>query len=201
MRMVVGAIALLLAPAVYLLSGAQPLTSISISYWTDARDVFVGALIAVGFFLSAYNGAGERLDLEFYLSKASCVFAICVALFPTTGFGPSDSPPAWVANLSSVFGLMPKHVHYGAAVLLFACLMAMMWFFSYRAINKGKLFRANLYRGIAVAMLFGILLIGGVGYACSWPPTILVVEVWGLSLFGIGWLLAGAYKTEPDNER
>ncbi len=53
MRRIVGAIALLLAPVVWILSGEPELTSISISYWTDSRDVFVGALIAIGFFLSA----------------------------------------------------------------------------------------------------------------------------------------------------
>ena len=55
MRAMVGVIALFLAPAVWLLSDVdQPLTSISISYWTNAGDIFVGALIAVGFFLFAY---------------------------------------------------------------------------------------------------------------------------------------------------
>ena len=105
MRRIVGAIALLLAPVVWILSGEPELTSISISYWTDSRDVFVGALIAIGFFLSAYNGAGEGKDWEFWLGKAAGVFATCVALFPTrgsqvqtfqqNGFGQSQVPLAW----------------------------------------------------------------------------------------------------------
>lgn len=65
MRVVVGIIAILLAPLVHFFSGSQEeLTSISISYWTDARDIFVGSLVAVGFFLFAYNGQGGKADGE-----------------------------------------------------------------------------------------------------------------------------------------
>ena len=60
MRVIVGVIALLLSPVVWFLSGSESeLTSISIFSWADSRDVFVGSLIAVGFFLSVYNGLGH----------------------------------------------------------------------------------------------------------------------------------------------
>lgn len=197
MRAIVGLIAILLAPMMLLLTGFErPLSSISISYWTDARDVFVGALIAVGFFLSAYNGSGNGRDYEYFLSKAACFFAICVALFPTTGFTNQNLPPRWVSDLAGFFGLMVHHIHNGAAVLLFGCLIVMMWLFSDRAMRKGKKFRAYVYRTISGLMLFGIISLGGLGYAFKWPNVALVVEVWGLTLFGAGWLLAGIYKTE-----
>lgn len=198
MRVVVGVIALLLTPAVYLLSGThEPLTSISISYWTDARDVFVGSLIAVGFFLSAYNGSGTGRDFEYVLSRLSCVFAICVALFPTVGFDGSSAGPAWVVRTAGLVGLLPHHIHYAAAVLLFLCLIAMMWFFSNRARQKGKRGRSNLYRAISIAMAVGIVALLVVGSALSWTNTVLLVELWGLTLFGLGWLTAGAYRTDP----
>jgi hypothetical protein len=197
MRVVVGAIAILLAPVVFLLAGSrEPLTSISISYWTDARDIFVGSLIAVGFFLFAYNGSGGGKDLEFYLSKLSCVFAICVALFPTEGFDINDMPPVWAADLAGFFGLKAHHVHYGAAVLLFVCLIAMMWFFSVRAKGKGETFRAYTYRAIGILMVVGILVIMILGSIFSWTNKILLVEIWELELFGIGWLIAGTYRNE-----
>lgn len=108
MRVVVGIIAILLAPAVWLLAGAHvELNSISAAYWSDARDVFVGALVAVGFFLLAYNGQGGKADWEFYLSKAACLFAACVALFPTTDPRSGGVAPAWAVKLSSLFGLHP----------------------------------------------------------------------------------------------
>jgi hypothetical protein len=197
MRVVVGTIAILLAPAVHVFSGSQDgLTSISISYWTDARDIFVGSLIAVGFFLFAYNGEGGKADWEFYLSKAACLFAVCVALFPTTGYSDLNVPPAWAARSAGFFGLRPQHIHYGAAVLLFACLIAMMWFFSFRALRKGKRGRAYFYRAVALLMAGGIMALLGLGHTLGWNNTVLYVEVWGLSLFGIGWLAAGTYKTE-----
>jgi len=197
MRVVVGVVAILLAPAVSLLAGPQySLTSISISYWTDARDVFVGALVAVGFFLSAYNGSGGKIDLEFYLAKAASVFAICVALCPTLDFDHNERGPAWVTNLVSAVHLQPSHVHYGAAIALFVCLIAMMWFFSFRAMRKDKPLRAYLYRFISVAMASGIVLILLLGRIFDWPKTVLFVEVWALTFFGIGWLVAGCYKSD-----
>ena len=146
MRAMVGAIAFLLAPTVYWLSDTETaLTSISISYWTNSGDIFVGSLIAVGFFLFAYNGTGHGKDWEFYLSKASCVFATCVALFPTQGFNEHYIPPTWTTAIANEVNLEPFNIHYGSAILLFACLIAMMWFFSNRAIKKGKPRRAYIY--------------------------------------------------------
>ena len=82
MRVIVGLIALLMPPAVVLLSGQEDLTSmssISISYWTDSRDIFVGSLFAVGFFLAAYNGTGKYERSEKWISRVACFFAVIVA--------------------------------------------------------------------------------------------------------------------------
>jgi hypothetical protein len=197
MRVVVGAIAILLAPTVYWLSDIdKALTSISISYWTNSHDIFVGSLIAVGFFLLAYNGTGKEKDWEFYLSKASCLFATCVALFPTNGFDDHDTPPTWTAAIANAVNLEPFNIHYGSAILLFACLIAMMWFFSNRAMKKGKPGRAFTYRVISVLMVIGIISIFLYDKIFNLENEILLIEVWGLTLFGIGWLIAGSYKTE-----
>lgn len=197
MRVIVGVIALALSPAVWVLSGGgDEITSISISYWTDARDVFVGSLIAVGFFLSAYNGTGDRKDWEFWLSKAACVFAVCVALFPTQGFNETHIAADWVQTAAGAIGLMPKTVHYGAAVLLFACLIALVLFFSVRAMKKGKPHRANTYRVIAALMMIGILCGGIIAVKGNLDGMIFWVEAWSLTLFGIGWLVAGSYRSD-----
>ena len=199
MRVVIGAIAVLLAPTVYVLSDiGSALTSISISYWTNSHDIFVGSLFAVGFFLFAYNGTGGGRDWEFYLSKASCLFATCVALFPTEGYSNQDTPPTWTATIANAVNLEPVNIHYGSAILLFLCLIAMMWFFSDRARGKGKTGRAYFYRTVSILMLLGIIAIFIIGKIADFEYTVLLVEVWGLTLFGIGWLVAGSYKTEPD---
>ncbi len=196
MRVVVGLIALFLAPTVWLLSATQqPLTSISISYWTDARDLFVGSLIAVGFFLAAYNGQGGGRDWEYYLSKAACVFAVFVALFPTTGFSADDVAAKWVRSTAGLVGLEPEEVHNISAILLFACLIALMWFFSNRAKSKNRPGRANFYRTVSISMASGIILLVILGKLLGWSSYILYVEIWGLTLFGVGWLVAGSYRT------
>ncbi len=195
LRVVVGLIALLLAPTVLLLSNEdRPLTSISISYWTDAGDVFVGALFAVGFFLSAYNGQGGKVDWEFFLSKSMCALALCVALCPTAGFNCKQIPPGWTSSIAGIVGCETKHIHYGAAVLLFAGLIVMMWSFSLRAARKEQHRRSWIYRIIAVAMGLGIVLILVIGTILKYPLTVLLTEWWGLTLFGIGWLVAGSYR-------
>lgn len=197
MRVIVGCIAILISPTVYLLSGrGNELTSISISYWTDSRDIFVGSLIAVGFFLSAYNGTGNKRDWEYFLSKAACFFAICVALFPTKGFSSSDIPAKWVSAITEKMNTQSTYIHYGSAILLFACLIAMMWFFSIRAMGKGKPRRAYFYRTDSVFMAVGIIGLFVYGQITNLSKMILFIEIWGLTLFGIGWLVAGSYKTE-----
>ena len=189
LRFIVGLIAILLSPVVWFLSGSVlELDAISISYWTDSRDIFVGSLIAVGFFMSAYNGSGDGRDAEYYLSKAACVFAICIAFFPTQGFTQSPPPAQWIQAISESVGLVPENIHYTAAVLLFVCLIALMYFFSVSARKKGATARAKFYRGVSVLMVVGIAVIYLVFDSIFW------VEVWGLSWFGIGWLKAGSYK-------
>ena len=196
MRRVVGAIALLLAPTVYVLSGTETyLTSISAAYWTESRDVFVGAMVAVAFFLFAYNGSGSSQDTEYYLSKTASLLAICVALFPTRCVA-CDLPPSWTIQATKLVGLTPHELHNVAAVLLFICLAMLMWLFSRRAKIKGKPSRARLYRIICALMLAGTLIIWLVGKHLDWIHTVLAVEAWGLTWFGIGWLIAGSYKSE-----
>jgi hypothetical protein len=61
MRVIDGAIAVLLAPTVYLLAGSEhTLTSIRILYWTDAHEIFVGSLIVVGFFYLRTTETGAK---------------------------------------------------------------------------------------------------------------------------------------------
>jgi len=201
MRKVIGLIAIQMPVAVVLLSGrpAADLSSISISYWTTSHDIFVGSLIAVAFFLFAYNGTGAcRRDIEFWLGKAACIFAIVVAFFPTTDFNDcTDCAPGWVMSLADWVSLKPHQLHYPAAILLFSCLVLMMSFFSLRAKNKGEYARANIYFTISLSMLIGMPLIYVVGEYTGWYESVFWVEFVGLLLFGIGWLVAGTYTSKP----
>lgn len=46
-------------------------------------------------------------------------------------------------------------------------------------------------------MVLGILSIFIYGRATDLENMVLWIEIWGLTLFGIGWLIAGSYKTDP----
>jgi hypothetical protein len=202
MRKIIGLIAILMPIVVVFLSGRpEPeLSSISISYWTDSRDIFVGSLIAVAFFLVAYNGTGTcRRDTEFWLSKAACVSAIFVALFPTTcTFDKCMDAPNWIMYISELFFLEPQEIHYTTAIFLFIFLILLISFFSLRAKNKGEFSRSRIYFGLSLGMLFGMPIIYGIGELSGWYEPVFWVEFVGLWLFGAGWFVAGAYTTKPE---
>jgi len=198
MRKTIGLIAFSLPLLVIPLSGRTfaEMKSISISYWTYAGDIFVGSLVAVAFFLFAYNGTGDcRRDIEFWLSKAASVFAILVALFPTENFpgAPGIAPP-WVTYISHKIFLEPDQIHNIAAVLLFTCLILLMSFFSLRAKFKKAYRRSKFYKSISLGMLIGMPGVFLLGWRTELYQPVFWVELVGLWLFAIGWFVAGTYK-------
>jgi hypothetical protein len=60
-------------------AGLQP--SISEYYGTEMRDVLVGVLFTIGWFLFAYKGYDRRDDVA---GDLACAFALGIALFPIT---------------------------------------------------------------------------------------------------------------------
>ena len=79
LRLLMGVIAFSL-PYVVSLLASKPLASISASYYTEARDAFVGMLFVVSAFLWAYNGHDTNQKIA---SKIASIAAVLVALFPT----------------------------------------------------------------------------------------------------------------------
>lgn len=86
--------------------GIQP--SISDYYYTDMRNVFVGALCAIGIFLLSYRGYERADDIA---GDLACGFAVGVALFPPT-------PPTGSSGLDVFIG----HVHLAFAAAFFLTL-------------------------------------------------------------------------------
>src|SRR5512143_4354394 len=78
LRLLMGLIAFLLPPVVTLIASAA-LPSISASYYTHARDEYVGLLFIVGALWLAYNGWSTQ---ETRMSKVAAIAAIGVAVFP-----------------------------------------------------------------------------------------------------------------------
>lgn len=86
LRLGLGIIALLLPGVLWLgdaLAERAPLRcSISAYYYSPMRDVFVGALVAIGTFLFLYKGFNAK---ENRALKAAGAFAIGIAMVPTDG--------------------------------------------------------------------------------------------------------------------
>ncbi|MEO0344984.1 MAG: hypothetical protein AAF229_01895 [Pseudomonadota bacterium] len=207
-RRIVGFVSILLAPTLYLLRGEREiLDSISSYYWSDAGPVFIAGLAVVAMFLFAYNGRGGGYDQEFWLAKAGGLFALAIALFPTSGDN-GEAPPNWTISATAVFNIEPHHVHIAAAVLLFLVLPKMLWIFSRRAWEKRRPGRGRLYKAFAIAMAVG-LVVGAIYMFFKIRGQVLPVfsnssfvywlELYMLSLFGTAWLIAGVY-TDSDEE-
>ena len=87
LRKVVGVLGMAL-PIVVLIWGLQlppdyaVLPSISDYYSLRTRDVFVGVLLTIGWFMFTYRGYERKDDMA---GNLACVFALAVALFPSTG--------------------------------------------------------------------------------------------------------------------
>ena len=183
LRLLVGLIAFLLPFTVILLS-SNSLSSISASYYTNARDEFVGMLFIVGSFLWAYNGHTIN---ETIASKGASLSAILVALFPTTC-------DICKADLSS-------RIHYTAAAILFA-ILSYFCLVPFRKDTKGKSgkkgLRSKIYLICGIIMITCMVVIFISNAVISKEiVTKLSLTYWGetiaLAAFGFAWIIAGKY--------
>lgn len=183
LRLLMGFIALTLPFAVSLLS-SSPLSSISASYYTEARDAFVGMLFVVCAFLWAYNGHSLK---EGVASKIASLAAVFVAIFPT-------ACDLCETDIKSI-------IHYSAAVTLFA-MLAYFCFGPFRKNTKGKAGkkgrRSKIYFTCGWVMV-GCMVGVGVSELTMSDDTIkalkitYLAEAIALCAFGIAWIVAGKY--------
>ncbi|WKZ34415.1 MAG: hypothetical protein QY332_12410 [Anaerolineales bacterium] len=78
-------------------------SSISSYYHTGMRDVFVGTLFAIGVFLLSYKGYEPQ---DNWAGNLASLFAIGVALFPTTPAKAGPNTWDWVGSLHLVFAAL-----------------------------------------------------------------------------------------------
>ena len=183
LRLIMGMIAFAI-PIVVTLISTDPLSSISASYYTEARDVFVGMLFVVGAFLWAYNGHTKS---QSYASKFASIAAILVAICPTTCNGCETG-----ANSA---------VHYGSAFVLFSiltffCLGPFRKNIKGKGGKKGR--RSIIYLVCGLIMAFSIAGLGICRIVLAdelmnrlrityWTETV------ALFSFGFAWMVAGKY--------
>lgn len=203
LRLLIGVIAFSL-PFVTGLLASAPLVSISASYYTEARDVFVGMLFVVSAFLWAYNGHVPRQKRA---SKIASIAAICVALFPT-------ACATCETGTASI-------IHYVSAGALFS-ILAYFCLGPFREKTKGQTGRrgrrGQIYFICGWTMVLCILAVVAANFvlpeetAKSWQVTYWA-EAIAMCAFGIAWFTAGKWllfvdkedairlfeKVEPDN--
>ncbi len=192
LRLLMGLIALTLPEIAVALAG-KSLTSISASYYSNARDMVVGQLFVVGAFLFAYNGHSNN---ESYASKIASLAAICVASFPTT----CDGCPVGAYSI----------VHNAAAALLFSILAYFCFIPFQKGIRgkpgKGKARRKWIYF-ICGSVMIGCIVVIAMANLFVAPETVTAwrITFWGESLaltaFGIAWIASGkTFRLIADEE-
>jgi len=187
-----GLIALTLPEIVVALAG-NSLSSISASYYSNARDMFVGQLFVVGAFLFAYNG---HSDGESYASKVASLAALCVAYFPTA----CDGCPVGASSI----------VHYLAAALLFS-ILAYFCFVPFQKGIKNKTGKEKVRRKWIYFICGSVMIVCMVAVAVSnlfVAPEIVMkwrITFWGeaiaLTAFGMAWIASGkTFRLIADEE-
>ena len=178
---------LCLGAAVLFGKGIQ--SSISYYYHTGMRDVFVGTLFAIGFFLLSYQGY-ERAD--HIAGNLACLFAVGVALFPTV-------KDAGAVGTERIIG----SVHAGFAALFFGTLtyFSLVLFTKTNPRKKPtrrKLQRNMVYRAcgaimaacILLAAVYAVLPAESQARLSAYTP-IYWLEATAILVFGISWLTKG----------
>jgi len=172
---------LVLMLGVYLIfNGEIPLFDISMYYHSGMRDVFVGALCAIGLFLFFYRGYDKRDNLAGNIA-GFCAF--CIAWFPTTKIGPQD----WCGK-----------IHFVAAGIFFATLAFFSLFLFTRKgpdPTRRKLRRNKIYIicGMVLVVCAGAIFFYFTFLEKTYPETRFVfwAETMALVAFGISWLTKG----------
>ena len=181
LRLMLGIIAFAM-PWVVTIIAQSSLPSISASYYTEARDEFVGMLFVVGGLMLAYNGHTNR---EAWAAKTAAICALLIALCPTT-------KACGESSLSAT-------IHGIAAVLMFL-ILAWFCFVPFRKDTKGqggkKGRRAKLYFTCGCIMVAAMVagLIGKLLLTCQQVDSIDLiywVEAVALAAFGVAWIVAG----------
>ncbi|WP_329049501.1 DUF998 domain-containing protein [Amycolatopsis sp. NBC_01488] len=165
-----------------LLQGGELAGSLSAYYYTDVRNVFVGAMCAAGVFLLAYYGH------DFVDNVASTVAglgAIGLALFPTT---PAHDVSSW----DRTSGVL--HLVFAAVFFLMLAYFCLRLFPHDGEQPPGT---GVVYRGCGVVILACLALIAvtkALGLVPEWHPALWLesVAVWA---FGVAWLLKGQALT------
>lgn len=169
-----------------LLLNGRLLHSISGYYYSDLRDVYVGAMCAIGVFLLSYRGYGRVDDL---VSNVAAVAAIGVALLPTT-------PARDATAADQVLGVL--HVVSAAVFFLslaYFCLVLFRRTTGEDPTPERKVKRNGVYLVCGVVILVSLALIVVTGMFFQGVTHELRLTLWlefaASFAFGLAWLTKG----------
>jgi hypothetical protein len=170
-----------------LLQGSGLQESISGYYYTDMRNVFVGSLCAIGIFLMSCRGYDWRDEAA---GIVACIFAIGVALFPTT-------PYVDATHQDKVIGTL--HLTFAALLFLtlaYFCLALFTETDPGKHPTPQKLKRNNVYRvcGITILACIGLMVVvklPGVKTLVEPISPVFWLESLAVITFGAAWLTKG----------
>ena len=181
-RLLVGAITFALPVVVWIASSFSPLSSISASYHTGARDIFVGLLFVLGAFLFAYKGHSGK---EYWMANLGSLAAVVAAVCPTTCDGCQT-------NTRSIL-----HLGAGAALFLVTAYFC-LWPFRQAARTKpskeaGRRARFYIVCGSAIIVCLVVLGIAqATGLGKAWAFTFWA-EFFMLWTFSSAWVVAAKW--------
>jgi hypothetical protein len=173
--------------------------SISSYYHTGMRDVFVGTLCVIGFFLLSYKGYERSDDIA---GDLGCVFAVGTALFPVT----PDSAVTSAARLI-------EYVHLAFAALFFLTLIYFSLFLftktdpkkspTRRKLQRNKVYKVCGYTmGICILLIFiYFLLPGSVASLFQAYKPIYWLQTLAILAFGISWFTKGEAILKDEKQK
>jgi hypothetical protein len=194
MRVAVGvlgiALPILLLLGVWILFDDRPFArgSLSSYYYSGMRELFVGALCAIGVFLITYKVA-ER-SRENRLSTYAGAAVIIVALFPTGR--PRGVPETPLQDL--VGAEIVEWIHYVSAAIFIASLAVISYYFSKPSPKKGNLPPSfwRRYHLICAGLIVAALALAALNGIVGWPDKgLLIAEAVAVWAFGASWLMKG----------
>ena len=173
------------------------LDSISSYYHTNRRDLFVGILCAVSFFLFSYHGYDK---LDFVTFKIASLSGLCIALFPAFIKSAENS----YIHIGPKVSEVTNAIHYISAVIFFVTLSFVSLFLftktsapsAHKTVTRRKIMRNRTYIVCGSIILACVLFMFVLNILPETSPLfqfdpVFWVETTALFAFAVSWLLKG----------
>jgi hypothetical protein len=168
-----------------LIVSGELLTSISAYYYSDMRDVYVGAMCAIGVFLLSYRGYDRVDDIA---ADIAAVSAIGLALFPTTPKGPHTSTQQVIGVVHLVFAIV-----FFLTLAYFCLVLFTKTDKTQPTARKVQRNRVYVVSGVMILTCLVLIVVSSWFFADAMRPLhpVLWLESVATIAFGVAWLTKG----------